>query len=60
MERRSRLDEARERLVRLVRLQRPDDQPEIEVRPGSAHGRHAERARELMQRPEFEKFRDRK
>lgn len=59
MEHRSRLDEARQRLVRLVRL-RPDDEPQIEVRPASADGKHAERARELMQRPEFEKFREKK
>jgi hypothetical protein len=59
MERRSRLDEARERLLSLARP-RPDREPQIEVRPASANGKHAERARELMERPEFEKFRHRK
>ena len=59
MEHHSRLDEARARLMKLARLRRPADEPEIEVRPASANGKHAERARELMQRPEFEKFRDR-
>jgi hypothetical protein len=59
MERRSRLDEARQRLLSLARP-RPNHEPQIEVRPAKADGKHAERARELMQRPEFEKFRHRK
>jgi len=59
MERRSRLEEARQRLLSLAR-QRLDDEPQIEVRAASANGKHAERARELMQLPEFEKFREKK
>ncbi|HYK00418.1 MAG TPA: hypothetical protein VE974_01590 [Thermoanaerobaculia bacterium] len=59
MERRSRLDEARKRLVRLVRLHRPDE-PEIEVRPAAADSKHAERARELMERPDLARFREKK
>lgn len=60
MEQRSPLNEARKRLGKLIRLQRQADVPKIEVRPARADGKHAERARELMQRPEFEKFRDKK
>jgi len=50
------------RLVRLVRLQRPDapqlEEPQIKVYPGRRGSVHEERARELMQRPEFERFRN--
>jgi hypothetical protein len=62
MERRSRLYEARTRLIRLARLQRPDEpkleEPQITVYPGRRGSVHEERARELMQRPEFAQFRN--
>jgi hypothetical protein len=54
------MDEARGRLVRLARSRRTEDEPEVEVRPAAANGKHAERARELLQRPGFEKFRETK
>jgi len=59
MKHQSHLDELRERLRRVLRRRR-EEAPEIEVYAASPNGRHAARARELMERPEFEQFRVKK
>jgi hypothetical protein len=59
MEHQSHLDRFRERILRLLRRRR-EGEPEIEVYAASPDGRHAARARELLERPEFERFREKK
>jgi hypothetical protein len=59
MEPQSHLDRFRERIRRLVRRRRAR-KPEIKVYAARPDGRHAARARELMERPEFARFREKK
>ena len=59
MEPQSHLDRFRERIRRLVGRRRAGE-PEIKVYTASPNGRHAARARELMERPEFARFREKK
>lgn len=59
MEPQSHLDRFRERIRRLV-CRRRAAKPEIKVYAASPDGRHAARARELVERPELAQFREKK